>query len=113
CAKAVSKIVPGTIVTAIDGTALAPSVDPALPLNRKEGKQVLLELKSADGATSWQEVVKPVGTDAEANLLYERWIDRCREAVSKASGGRVGYIHVRGMDEASFRRTYSDALGRF
>lgn len=113
CAKAGSKIGAGTIVAAIDGTALAPSVDPAVALNRKEGRPVLLDLRSADGATSWQEVVKPVDLGAEANLLYERWIERCRAAVEKASGGRVGYVHVRGMNEGSFRRTYSETLGRF
>jgi tricorn protease len=113
CAKATSKIVAGTVVVAIDGVALTPAVDPAIALNRKEGKPVLVELRSADGSASWQEVVKPVSLAAEADLLYERWIDRCRAEVEKASGGRVGYIHVRGMNENSFRRTYSEALGRF
>jgi Tol biopolymer transport system component/C-terminal processing protease CtpA/Prc len=113
CAKATSKIGPGTIVTAIDGVALTPAVDWAMPLNRKEGKPVLLDLKSADSATTWQEVVKPIDLGAEANLLYERWIDRCRATVEKASNGRVGYVHVRGMNEDSFRRTYSETLGRY
>ncbi len=112
CAKAGSKIVAGTIVAAIDAVALTPSVDPAMTLNRKEGRPVLLDLKSADGATSWQEVVKPVDLGAEANLLYERWVERCRDVVEKASGGRAGYVHVRGMNESSFRRTYSETLGR-
>jgi Tol biopolymer transport system component/C-terminal processing protease CtpA/Prc len=113
CAKATSKIAAGTIVAAIDGVALTPNVDPAMVLNRKEGKPVLLDLKSADGATNWQEVVKPTSLDNENNLLYERWLDRCRATVEKASGGRVGYIHVRGMNEPSFRKTFSEALGRF
>jgi len=113
CAKATSKIVAGTIVAAIDGSALTPNVDPAQFLNRKEGKPVLLDLKSADGATSWQEVVKPISIGAENELLYERWIDRERAEVERVSNGRVGYIHVRGMDEPSFRRTFSEALGRY
>jgi C-terminal processing protease CtpA/Prc len=112
CAKAGSKIAAGTVVVAIDGTALTPALDWAVPLNRKEGKPVLLDLKSADGATSWQEVVKPVDLGAEANLLYERWMDRCRAAVDKASNGKVGWVHVRGMNEDSFRKTYSEVLGR-
>jgi C-terminal processing protease CtpA/Prc len=99
-------------VTAIDGVALAPSLDPAIPLNRKAGRLVLLDLASADGRTAWQEAVKPVDLRAEADLLYERWVERCRDAVAKASGGRVGYVHVRGMNESSFRRTFSDVLGR-
>jgi Tol biopolymer transport system component/C-terminal processing protease CtpA/Prc len=113
CAKAGSKIAPGVIVAAIDGAALPPSVDPASLLNRKEGKPVLLDLRSPDGATSWQEVVKPTSVEAENDLLYERWLDRCRAIVAKASNGRAGYIHVRGMNEPSFRKTFSEALGRF
>jgi Tol biopolymer transport system component/C-terminal processing protease CtpA/Prc len=111
CAKAVSKIRPGTIVTAIDGVALTPAVDPATALNRKEGKPVLLDLR-ADGGAAWQEVVKPVDLGAEADLVYERWVERCRAAVEKASNGRVGYVHVRGMNESSFRRTFAEVLGR-
>jgi len=112
CAKSASLIGVGTIVTAIDGVALTPAIDWAVPLNRKEGKPVLLDLKGPDGST-WQEVVKPVDLGAEANLLYERWIERCRSAVESASHGRAGYVHVRGMNEDSFRRTYSETLGRY
>ena len=110
CAKAASKIRSGTIVAAIDGIALTPAVDPASALNRKDGKPVLLDLRSDAGA--WQEVVKPIDLGAEANLVYERWVERCRAAVEKASGGRVGYVHVRGMNEPSFRRTFAEVLGR-
>jgi len=57
--------------------------------------------------------VKPISIGAENELLYERWIDRERAEVERVSNGRVGYIHVRGMDEPSFRRTFSEALGRY
>ena len=32
-------------------------------------------------------------------------------SVEDASGGRVGYVHVRGMNDASFRRVYRETLG--
>src|SRR5262249_44066070 len=105
CAKAGSKIAPGVLVTAIDGMELTADGDPARALDRKEGKPVLLDLAAADGSSAWQEVVKPISLDAESNLLYERWMDRCRAIVEKASGGRVGWVHVRNMNDASFRRT--------
>jgi tricorn protease len=112
CATATSKIAAGTIVAAIDGVALTPGVDPAVALNRKAGKPVLLDLTSSDGKLSWQEVVKPIDLGKENELLYERWMDRCRAIVSKASNGRVGYVHVEGMNEESFRHTYQEVLGR-
>ncbi len=29
------------------------------------------------------------------------------------SGGKVGYIHIKGMDSQSFRKTFSDLMGRY
>jgi tricorn protease len=33
--------------------------------------------------------------------------------VQQLSGGRLGYVHIEGMDDASFRTVYSDILGRY
>jgi len=33
--------------------------------------------------------------------------------VKEMSDGRVGYVHVEGMDSESFRRVYSDLLGKY
>ncbi len=36
-----------------------------------------------------------------------------RERVERLSGGKLGYVHVRGMDDASYRDAYADILGRY
>ena len=46
------------------------------------------------------------------SLMYERWIRGRRELVDKLSEGRVGYVHIQGMNDGSFRRFYRDVLGR-
>ena len=33
--------------------------------------------------------------------------------VKKLSGGRIGYVHVEGMDSPSFRRVFSEMLGKY
>ena len=33
--------------------------------------------------------------------------------VEKLSGGKIGYVHVEGMDTESFRTVYSDLLGKY
>ena len=47
-----------------------------------------------------------------AQLMYERWVEKNAEAVAKASGGKLGYIHIPSMDEAGLeqfvRSLYSD-----
>jgi tricorn protease len=45
---------------------------------------------SADGA--WEIVVRPVAS--EAQLRYLDWVESRRKIVEKATGGRIGYMHV-------------------
>jgi tricorn protease len=59
------------------------------------------------------EVVLPIGAVAFTDLLYERWVDARRAEVDSLSGGRLGYVHIASMDDDSFRRVYSDLLGRY
>ncbi len=47
------------------------------------------------------------------SLLYERWVKEKRELTDRLSGGKIGYVHIRGMDSESFRKIYSDIFGRF
>ena len=44
--------------------------------------------------------------------MYRRWIENCRKRCEELSGGRIGYVHVRSMDESSFRHVFSEVLGR-
>ena len=46
-------------------------------------------------------------------MLYTRWVERCRHLVDSLSGGQLGYVHVEGMNDGSFRVVYEEALGRY
>ncbi len=109
--QAGSKIVPGVRLLAIDGVEIGERLDPAKLLNRKEGQRVLLGLADAKGQ-AFEEVVRPISLREEQDLLYERFVLREAALTEKLSGGRVGYVHVAGMNDASFRRFFRDALGR-
>ena len=69
-------------------------------------------MRHADGTTT-TEKVKPVSNGANRLLLYERWKDRNRHIVDSISGGKVGYVHITGMDSPSFREIYSDVMGKY
>ena len=56
--------------------------------------------------------IKAISSGEQSNLLYKRWVERCRKNVDKLSGGRIGYVHVKGMGSQSFREVYSELLGR-
>ena len=70
-----------------------------------------MAIEREDG-TRFDEVMVPISTGAESELMYERWVKNRRELVEKLSKGRLGYVHVRGMNDPSFRVVYSEILGR-
>jgi Tol biopolymer transport system component/C-terminal processing protease CtpA/Prc len=109
--NAQSKLKAGSIIEKIDGEVIDGSRDFAYYLNRKAGKPVLIEGKTS-GGESFAETVRPISLGEEMELRYHRWVLQCRETVEKVSGGKIGYVHVRGMNDASFREVYSEALGR-
>ena len=41
---------------------------------------------------------------AFSNLRYERWVKERRALVDKLSGGRVGYLHIKAMDQPSLAK---------
>lgn len=107
-----TKVTKGAVLMTIDGAPLTASVNTASLLNHKAGSNVLLGFRSADGKTTWDEVVKAVSTGQESGVLYERWVESRRALVDSLSGGRLGYIHVRSMSDAAYRVTFEDALGK-
>lgn len=111
--NAKSRIVPGVIVTAIDGVEIGPD-DSIYPLlNRKRDRDTRLSLLDPATGESWEEVVLPISQWEEQSLAYWRWIDQRREMVRELSGGRVGYVHIQAMDEASYRQAYTNIFGRY
>jgi C-terminal processing protease CtpA/Prc len=101
----------GTLIVAVDGDSITPDTDIAALLNRKAGKPVLLALQ--DGARRFEETVKPITTGEEQRLLYARWVRRNREEVERRSNGRLGYVHIPGMNDGAYRTTFEEVLGRY
>lgn len=103
----------GAIITKIDNNPIEKGKDYYHLLAGKAGKKVLLTYKTSEGGAEKEEWVKPISQGAESNLLYKRWVEQRREMTDSLSNGRIGYVHVRGMDSNSFREVYSDLLGRY
>jgi tricorn protease len=110
--NAKTKIKKGVIIEKIDDEAINNSFDWARLLNRKTGKNILLSLYDPETKQRWDETTKPISQGEEQNLLYERWVSNNRKKVEQLSGGKVGYVHVQGMNDASYRSTYEDVLGK-
>jgi tricorn protease len=110
--NAKTKLKKGVIIEKIDGEAVTNNEDWARLLNRKNSKNVLLSLYDPETKMRWDETTKPITQAEEQTLLYHRWVAMNRKKVEVLSGGKVGYVHVQGMNDASYRTTYEDVLGK-
>ncbi|MGD1960897.1 MAG: S41 family peptidase, partial [Fulvivirga sp.] len=111
CDKDDLKIAAGMVIEKIDGIALAPTINHYDVMNRKQGDRIRLSLYDPVKKTRFNQVIKPIGRGKEYNLLYERWVTNRKKEVEEASGGKVGYVHVRGMNNPSYRTVYEEVLG--
>ena len=80
-------------------------------LNHKSGKPTLLTVYNPDSEERKDITVKPISGGQEYQLLYERWVDNMEQLTEELSDGRIGYVHVRGMNSSSYREFYSKVLG--
>ncbi|MCU0472381.1 MAG: S41 family peptidase [Bacteroidales bacterium] len=109
--KASSKIKAGTIIEKIDEQSVD-SIDFYQLLNRKNDNLTLLSVYDPSANKRWEESVKPASLSEENELLYKRWVKNRRLEVEKLSEGKIGYVHVRAMNDASMRTVFEEALGR-
>ncbi len=107
-----SKIKPGVVIEKIDGVSISSSQNIYKLLNRKEDKNTLLSLYNPKTGKRWEETTKPISLGAENQLRYRRWVENCRKMVDSLSNGEIGYVHVRGMNDASYRTVYEETLGK-
>ena len=108
---AASSIKPGNIIEQIDGVTIDALMDFYKLLNRKTGKYTLLSVYDPAANKRWDETVKPINGGEEGELMYKRWVRQRRAEVDRLSGGKIGYVHVRAMNDASMRVVFEEALG--
>jgi tricorn protease len=109
--KAGIKVRAGHVIEKIDGQTLDRTVDHYRLLNRKAGQLTLLSVLDPATGNRWEETVKPISLGEEGNLWYQRWVRNRRAEVDRLSGGRVGYVHVRSMGDASYRVVIEEVFG--
>ena len=105
-----TKVKAGDLLVAIDGQKIINDTDWTSLLNHKAGKNTLLSFSGAAG--NWDESIRPVTSGEEAALMYKRWTNKMADMVDKLSDGKIGYVHVKGMNDASFRETVDRVMGK-
>lgn len=103
----------GSIIEKVDGNAIKAGVDYFPLFEGKVGRKVVLSVYDPATKKRFEETVKAISYGQQSELLYKRWVERNRKKVEELSGGRLGYVHIKGMDSPSFRKMYSELLGRY
>ncbi len=96
--KNTSKLFADDLITAVDGSSFQEQNFYQL-LNTKVDEKTLLTVKGKDGKKR-EVVIRP--TNMLRQQLYQEWVNDRKKLVDKFSNGRLGYIHIQGMDYGSF-----------
>lgn len=97
--KSTSKLFVDDVITAVDGNSYNAENNFYDMLNTKADEKVLLNVKGKDGKER-EVVIRP--TASLRQLMYSEWVAERKKLVDKYSNGRLGYIHIQGMDFPSF-----------
>eukprot|EP01041_Mallomonas_annulata_P019802 gene19802-39310_t len=63
---------------------------------------VVLTIGAAgDAAKTREAVVRPVSVGVASGLIYRQWVADRRAWVERVSGGKLGYVHIADMSDAS------------
>ena len=99
----------GDYLLSVDGQVIDRTANLDELLNYKTGRRVSLSVSSsADGSGKREVAIRPVSGATERALLYRSWVEKNREYVSKASNGRLGYVHMFDMGSGSLAQLYVD-----
>jgi tricorn protease len=109
-------IAPGDVIAAVNGVPIGPRVNLDEILANTADRRVVLSVAGAPDASRpgpapaapRDVVVRPTNQATEKSLLYQQWVDRNRKYVLRASGGRLGYVHMINMSAAALDQLYVD-----
>jgi Tol biopolymer transport system component/C-terminal processing protease CtpA/Prc len=104
-------IKPGETLLAVNGAPLEPGVNLDQLLRGQAGKRVTLSIGAGpkgEGGGKRDAVVRPVAGSVATGLLYRQWVNDRRAYVEKTSGGRLGYVHIADMSDASLAQLFID-----
>jgi len=92
---------------AIDGVEINEKTAVDELLYHKAGEKVSLLFKSK-GLTE----IKALNYSSQNNLRYNNWVAERAEIVNKATGGKIGYLHIRSMNKQSLDKFKDDLLAK-
>jgi Tol biopolymer transport system component len=90
----------GDTIVAVNGVSLASAPLDSLLIGTVDRRTMLGVRRDGERTVA----VKPVSRSAASDLDYEDWVATRRKLVDSLSGGRLGYLHVRAMNQPALDR---------
>jgi tricorn protease len=84
----------GDYILQVDGHAIGAHANLDALLDHTVGRRIALLVAASPSAAPREVIVKPIDQATEKALRYRQWVEQRREYVAKASGGRLGYVHM-------------------
>lgn len=101
-----SELMVGDVVVSIDGQDVGAARPVSVALANKAGDKTTVVVRRAGKELTV--LLKPASTGFRTAANYDDWVAWSKATVDKLSGGKLGYIHLRGMDAASLDRMLVD-----
>ena len=99
--KITSKLKTGDIILSVNGDEVTRDINFWSLLANTSNEKILLGVQDKNG-NQHEVVIRPkVSLRTE---LYDEWVKERRRLTDDYSGGKLGYLHIRGMDMRSFER---------
>ncbi|WP_297096635.1 S41 family peptidase [uncultured Draconibacterium sp.] len=95
-----SKLKIGDIITAVNMEAVVPTANFFALMEGTSNERTLLNIKRGEQN---EEILIWPGTSLGAEL-YDEWVEARRALVDEYSNGKLGYLHIQGMNWTSFER---------
>ncbi|MFW5653187.1 MAG: S41 family peptidase, partial [Planctomycetota bacterium] len=119
-AKGAMALKVGDIITAVDFESLGRTDTIEARLEGKVNEEVVLTihrtLEEGEDPVELNLFITPISSGRERALLYDHWVLENKRLVDEWSNGRLGYVHVQGMNQPSLnvfeRDLYAAADGK-
>jgi C-terminal processing protease CtpA/Prc len=96
--KSASSIKVGDVITSVSGTKLTKNLNFYSLLEGTSNEKIYLEVKR--GNATLEVVIRPNSSNRKEN--YDAWVKERKRLTEQYSNGKLGYIHIQGMNWQSF-----------
>ncbi len=96
----------GDILLSVDGKEVGKGMDILSHFKNKIGEKIKLGILCDDGMKVI--TVKGLSNRENYRLYYDNWVEERRIKVEELSDGKIGYLHIRSMNNTSYQKFIQD-----